>query len=329
MYLFWNLISILLAYVANFLVVLPGLILVIMIHGFYPIPYLDQVWALAMKGLMALPVPQNMLTALFAFYVVIATGAGLLGFVGGYFPPTRFLLRAAVGSKIPSPEQMNQIRAAMDYISRKSGMDCTGKFNYYVQDISVINAFASGVNDITVTTPALETLSTPMLAGVLAHEMGHHAHRDTRTLLMINGIAYLGMLSILLVRIVNALFFVLRYIPFLNFVAAIFISVLNICLMIAGIIQRIPYAFFNVFCSRRIENAADAYTVKLGMGEEFIDSMQWMLDKGGDVSWFMSFFSDHPRVKSRIAHVKKLMEKRNRNEVTAAASPAGTVSSQG
>ena len=154
-YLFWNLISILLAYVANFLVVLPGLILVIMIHGFYPIPYLDQVWALAMKGLMALPVPQNMLTALFAFYVVIATGAGLLGFVGGYFPPTRFLLRAAVGSKIPSPEQMNQIRAAMDYISRKSGMDCTGKFNYYVQDISVINAFASGVTDITATPPSL------------------------------------------------------------------------------------------------------------------------------------------------------------------------------
>lgn len=329
MYLIWNLISILLAYAANFFVVLPGLILVFLIHGFYPIPFLDQLAALIAKGLMALPIPQNPLTAIIGFYVAIATAAGLLGFVGGYFPPTRFLMRASAGCKIPEPEQLDQIRAAMDYISRKSGMDCTGKFNYYVQDIPVFNAFASGVNDIIVTTTALKNLNTPMLAGVLAHEMGHHAHGDTRTLLMINGIAYLGALSILLVRIVNALFFVLRYIPFLNFVAAIFISVLNICLVIAGIIQRIPYAFFSVFCSRRIENAADAYTVKLGMGEEFIDSMQWMLDKGGDVSWFMSFFSDHPRSKSRITHVKKLMEKQNQKETAAMTAAAGIDSSKG
>lgn len=90
MYFVWNLISILLAYAANFLVVLPGLILLSLIHGFHPIPFLDELWNLGIKGLMALPVPQNMLTAIIAFYVVIATIAGLFGFVGGLFPSDSF-----------------------------------------------------------------------------------------------------------------------------------------------------------------------------------------------------------------------------------------------
>lgn len=328
MYFVWNLISILLVYAANFLVVLPGLILLSLIHGFHPIPFLDELWNLGIKGLMALSVPQNMLTAIIAFYVVIATIAGLFGFVGGYFPPTRFIQRIALGCRIPSPEQLDQIRAAMDYISRRSGMDWTGKFNYYVQNDLDLNAFASGVRDITVTTGALAEMDTPRLAGVLAHEMGHHAHGDTRTLLFIQGISYLGQLSIFMVRILNALFLVLKYIPFLNFVAAIFISILNICLTIACLIQRIPYAFFNLFCTRRIENAADTYTVKLGMGEEFIDAMQWIMDKGGDVSWFMSFFSDHPRSKRRIARVKKLMEKQKQKDAAAMTTAAEIDSSK-
>lgn len=309
MYLIWNLMSILLAYTVNFFVFIPGLILVSLIHGFYPIRPLEQLWELVIKVLITLSLPLNMLSVLIGFYIVIATASGLIGFVAGYFPPTRFIQRMALGFRIPSPEQLDKIRAAMDYISERSGMNFTGKFNYYVQSDPNPNALASGKNDITVTTGAIQELDVPLLAGVLAHEMGHHAHGDTRTLLFINGISYLSMLSITLIRIANYLLLVLRYIPFLNFVAAIFVMFLNICLMVAVVIQRIPYAFFNVFCSRQIENAADAYTVRIGMGEEFIAAMQWILARVGEVPWYTALFTDHPRTKSRISHVRKLMEK--------------------
>ena len=72
----------------------------------------------------------------------------------------------------------------------EKGIDTT-KYKYFVSSCSEINAFASGAKDITITQPMLSAFSVKELAGIIAHEMGHHQNGDILFLICLMGLVFL------------------------------------------------------------------------------------------------------------------------------------------
>lgn len=63
----------------------------------------------------------------------------------------------------------------------------------------------------------------------------------------------------------------------------------------------------NLF-SRKIESEADAYAIKIGLGNELIDGLYRLYYFYGNDPWWVIPFSDHPRLMGRIKKLQKRIE---------------------
>lgn len=303
MYIVWNLLSVLLAYASCFIIVAPFVMLSAGV-----VPY-DRIAPYVNEFLTALGIPVTFLSTLVVYYVIDVTIVAVVGLLLYLLPPTRWIFRFFSGYRKPTAEQMQRIKEAVDYMSARSGKDMASRYRYFIWRMNDINACAYGYNEIAVTPLALHELTTAELAGLLAHEAGHHVHGDTKSNLLICFLYTLFNICSTLIYITVMICNVLRLLPVVGIAFVIFGLALNVLQLIAGLIQRIPAAFLQVTCSRQIEAAADAYAVKIGLGEELKSVLHLLLKIYGDAPWFLVPFLDHPRDKNRIRHIEKLMEK--------------------
>ena len=183
---------------------------------------------------------------------------------------------------------------------------------YIVEDEDDPNAFATGRRTVCVTKGLLR-YPDRYIKAVLAHEFGHLVHKDTDAILIIA----VGNL------IVNIFFFICRVftkilttmiVILFGFVSKsavltisawiykIFIDFLLITLM--GIWTRIG-VLLCLYSSRKNENKADEFSMKLGFGIELCEFLDGLGASHARGLW-AALNSSHPSNDSRIAYLQEL-----------------------
>ncbi|MFJ3210151.1 M48 family metalloprotease [Streptomyces flaveolus] len=88
-------------------------------------------------------------------------------------PCERLLARRLFGLRYPTVEEDRKLRFVWHEITARAGVDAS-TYQLWVEDSDDVNAMAAAGHIVGVTSHSLRRLPSAQLAGVLAHELGHH-----------------------------------------------------------------------------------------------------------------------------------------------------------
>ena len=97
----------------------------------------------------------------------------LSGALAFHRPCERLMARWWFGLRYPTPEEDRKLRSVWHEVTVRAGVDGRA-YQLWVEDSTQINAMAVAGHLVGVTRHSLSTLPSAQLAGVLAHELGHH-----------------------------------------------------------------------------------------------------------------------------------------------------------
>lgn len=305
----WLVIDFILNLLINMIIIFPVFAIA---KELFPVPGIDSFWCSALP-LLHIPINKNSIfIAELASLILLV--CFLWGFVFPYFPVTRFFQRILRGQSKPIPLEQEKINAITNYMEEK-GIDTT-KYKYFVSSCSEINAFASGAKDITITQPMLSAFSVKELAGIIAHEMGHHQNGDILFFNLSYGVSILNIFCIRILYLIIFLLNIFRFFPFIQIFTILIAFIISIFLNIYTFLIFYPSRLLSNFFNRKIESKSDVYATKIGLGNELIDGLYRLYYFYGKDPWWTIPFSDHPRLMSRIKKLQKRMEKMNQDFYT-------------
>lgn len=297
----WNVLNLFLMFFVNMVIIVPVMVVA---RSFIQTPDVDM---FVLKGLALLfhEVTPNMVL-LTEITGVVAASCLIWTMVLPNFPVTRSIMRSVMNFEEPTEEEQAKINKAWDVLESRA---VVSRKNYqcFVWKINAWNAISCGANDIAISGILLRDFSPEQLAGIMAHEIGHHVHGDIKYQNIINGMTFVSNVCVKILVVLRFVLDVLRIIPFLGWFTAILSFSISIFFALYSYLIVFPARFFNSFFTRRNEYAADAYAVKLGLGNELISGMNEIIKVERKMHWWEVFLSDHPRTKSRIKAAKKKM----------------------
>lgn len=302
-------IQVLLTYIVNVIIVFIFFpILESVVQYIYPFS-----WAWLMKPLQ--------LADKLEVYIVIAVALPIIVAIGLFLPPFSWIAHAMQGERKPTAEESAYLEPLFEKLCSYSGVKCDS-LTVRMRNDEDINAFASGINHITIHTGALSGLDKRHLLGVLAHELGHLRNRDTIYLTITYAMDRLGQLILNLVILLNGALNILALIPIVNIVIRIIQIVLLVMIAAVEYVLRLPKWITYYFDSRRREYAADAYAVSIGLGRELREGLVALglatdqigiLETGElydreSTGFFSRLFITHPKMIKRIQRIDEGIE---------------------
>ena len=254
-------------------------------------------------------------------YIVLSIALPIIVAIGLFLPPFSWIAHAMQGERKPIAEESAYLEPLFEKLCSYSGVK-RDSLTVRMRNDEDINAFASGINHITIYTGALRALSEDQLVGVLAHELGHLRNRDTIYLTITYAMDRLGQLILNLVILLNGSLNILALIPIVNIVIRIIQIVLLVMIAAVEYVLRLPKWITYYFDSRRREYAADAYAVSIGLGRELRDglvSLGLATDQIGiletgelydreSTGFFSRLFITHPKMIKRIQRIDEGIE---------------------
>ena len=111
-------------------------------------------------------------------YIVLSIALPIIVAIGLFLPPFSWIAHLLQGERKPSAGEAEYIEPLLEELCTRSGVS-RNTLTLRMRTDEDINAFASGINHITIYTGALSGLDERHLLGVLAHELGHLRNRDT------------------------------------------------------------------------------------------------------------------------------------------------------
>ena len=254
-------------------------------------------------------------------YIVLSIALPIIVAIGLFLPPFSWLAHWLQGERKPNVGEAEYIEPLLEELCTRSGVS-RNTLTLRMRTDEDINAFASGINHITIYTGALSGLDERHLLGVLAHELGHLRNRDTIYLTITYAMDRLGQLILNLVILLNGALNILALIPIVNIVIRIIQIVLLVMIAAVEYVLRLPKWITYYFDSRRREYAADAYAVSIGLGRELREGLIalglateqiGMLETGElydreSTGFFSRLFITHPKMIKRIQHIDEGIE---------------------
>ena len=254
-------------------------------------------------------------------YIVLSIALPIIVAIGLFLPPFSWLAHLLHGERKPSAGEAEYIEPLLEELCTRSGVS-RNTLTLRMRTDEDINAFASGINHITIHTGALSGLDKRHLLGVLAHELGHLRNRDTIYLTITYAMDRLGQLILNLVILLNGALNILALIPIVNIVIRIIQIVLLVMIAAVEYVLRLPKWITYYFDSRRREYAADAYAVSIGLGRELREGLValglateqiGMLETGElydreSTGFFSRLFITHPKMIKRIQRIDEGIE---------------------
>ena len=254
-------------------------------------------------------------------YIVLSIALPIIVAIGLFLPPFSWLAHLLQGERKPSAVEAEYIEPLLEELCTRSGVS-RNTLTLRMRTDEDINAFASGINHITIHTGALSGLDKRHLLGVLAHELGHLRNRDTIYLTITYAMDRLGQLILNLVILLNGALNILALIPIVNIVIRIIQIVLLVMIAAVEYVLRLPKWITYYFDSRRREYAADAYAVSISLGRELRDGLVslglatdqiGMLETGElydreSTGFFSRLFITHPKMIKRIQRIDEGIE---------------------
>ena len=254
-------------------------------------------------------------------YIVLSIALPIIVAIGLFLPPFSWLAHLLQGERKPSAVEAEYIEPLLEELCTRSGVS-RNTLTLRMRTDEDINAFASGINHITIYTGALSGLDERHLLGVLAHELGHLRNRDTIYLTITYAMDRLGQLILNLVILLNGALNILALIPIVNIVIRIIQIVLLVMIAAVEYVLRLPKWITYYFDSRRREYAADAYAVSIGLGRELREGLVALglateqigiLETGElydreSTGFFSRLFITHPKMIKRIQRIDEGIE---------------------
>lgn len=254
-------------------------------------------------------------------YIVLSIALPIIVAIGLFLPPFSWLAHWLQGERKPNVGEAEYIEPLLEELCTRSGVS-RNTLTLRMRTDEDINAFASGINHITIYTGALSGLDERHLLGVLAHELGHLRNRDTIYLTITYAMDRLGQLILNLVILLNGALNILALIPIVNIVIRIIQIVLLVMIAAVEYVLRLPKWVTYYFDSRRREYAADAYAVSIGLGRELREGLValglateqiGMLETGElydreSTGFFSRLFITHPKMIKRIQRIDEGIE---------------------
>lgn len=254
-------------------------------------------------------------------YIVLSIALPIIVAIGLFLPPFSWLAHWLQGERKPNVGEAEYIEPLLEELCTRSGVS-RNTLTLRMRTDEDINAFASGINHITIYTGALSGLDERHLLGVLAHELGHLRNRDTIYLTITYAMDRLGQLILNLVILLNGALNILALIPIVNIVIRIIQIVLLVMIAAVEYVLRLPKWITYYFDSRRREYAAAAYAVSIGLGRELREGLIalglateqiGMLETGElydreSTGFFSRLFITHPKMIKRIQRIDEGIE---------------------
>jgi Zn-dependent protease with chaperone function len=289
----------------------------------------------ALVGL-ALHLPQVLASTVVVFaasYVLEALGGppwwlplGSWALSGGlvfHRPCERLLARWLFGLRYPTPQESYTLRAVWGEVSARAGVNGEA-YQLWVQDSEEINAMATAGHIVSVTSRSLRTLAPSRLAGVLAHELGHHTRGHAWSTLLSFWYALPGRLTWrLLLRLASRIGSMSAGATIIT-VALLGAAVITLATMTYGLIfLPLLTPCLMAAVSRRSELRADKHAASLGfapqlmavLGEECSQKGTGRADRAvlgspqGKESMIARLLASHPDVHTRLHHLQVRRER--------------------
>lgn len=252
--------------------------------------------------------------------VLLGLGAYLLSLFIALSPVGEWLLRVQNGcKKMTSMEDIERFEPLFREVYSQAKManpELPNDIKMFISDSAEPNAFATGRRTVCVT-KGLMSYTDEQIKGVLAHEFGHLAHKDTDAILIVS----VGNM------IISAIFLLIRIISNISFgIAKIFTlfmgdnagSIFGFLFMCLGklaadfILAALMWIWTKLgvllcmYSSRQNEYAADEYAFNCGYGYDLQQVLESFGNGSGSTGLFSALVSSHPDTYKRIARLQKL-----------------------
>lgn len=302
----WNVLSMILYFAVSILTVYPVINIAhwMLPHSAYQNPYVHQVLLAVYTSLGYMHIPQTEVNADILMSVLLLLFVGVVnGLIFPRIPGLKHISFMLRGEYVPIQEEKEKMDSVKKYVEEKSGQTLDG-WEFYVSNWQSYNAYTTGYKHIAITQPMLDHFPVPAIAGVVAHEMGHYMHGDTKAIGVSVSFLLVGNLCFDIIRWAAKLLNLLRFIPVLGLLTIFMSIILSLFLRAYNVFVRIPFFVVNFF-ARRIEFAADSYAAELNLGSELIWGLDILRKIAGDGTGWSALFSDHPNVAPRIEKLKQ------------------------
>jgi len=223
------------------------------------------------------------------------------------------VLAPVVDGRAPTASEWNRLNPIWDSVCARAGLR-GDRFVLRVVDSDDLNAFACGGHLVLVTTFAIDHLSDEQLAGVLAHEVGHHLGLHTVALTATHWlslpIAQLARLAFRLQNIATAA--TQAFVAHSSALTAL-------GRVLAGSARGVAWALLSVvYASDAISNLvahrgefdADRCAIQMGFGAPLAAALREVVALGHGqraVGWRARLSTAHPAARTRIARIEAIL----------------------
>lgn len=242
----------------------------------------------------------------------------LMSVVIAVSPIGEFILRLQTGCReIKRQDYLDRLNPLFEEVYKKAkekNPNLPDDIKFFMSKDKEPNAFATGRKTICMTEGLLD-YSDEEIKGILGHEFGHLAHKDTDAILVVEvgNLIVTGIFVAfrLLVKIITLIFHLLFSIVSSSF-AEIFVSAITRVLIdfLLVAVMTIWTKLGTLIClhsSRKNEFEADEYCCSLGYGEKLCAALDKMDNiKGGKSTLWATLNSTHPDTDERIAKMQAL-----------------------
>lgn len=223
------------------------------------------------------------------------------------------VLTRLLGARHPEPAELRIIEPIWRDLATRANLP-QASFAVRVVDSPELNAYACGGRLLVVTTFAIETLTPPQLAGVLAHELSHHLGWHTAALTVGH---WLSLPVVALARVGFFLQNVARAAT--DSFARDSAALTAVGHLLATLLTAVSWLFLAaLYASDALSNLvghssefeADRRAVRMGYGRPLAEALRAVIRQGGGqraVGWRARLAASHPPARTRVARIEAML----------------------
>jgi len=227
----------------------------------------------------------------------------------------KFLTKESVRDEQDVIDRLEPLFREVYYKAKKANPMISSDVRLFINDDEAPNAFATGRKTVCVTRGLL-SMTDDQIRATLGHEFGHLSHKDTDRILVVSvgntvitGIMFLFQIGVIIGDIIMQVAAV-----FTGDDEGFFISIMStiskvITLVLIRGFMKVWSALGVALCmktSRGNEYLADAFSFKLGYGDELCSMLASLGGGEKPVGLFANLASSHPASSDRIARLQAM-----------------------
>lgn len=235
-------------------------------------------------------------------------------------PIGEWVLRVQNGcKKITNPEYISRLEPIFREVysqAKALNPELPNDIKMFMSDSDEPNAFATGRKTVCVTRGLLN-YSDQQIKGVLGHEFGHLAHKDTDSILVVAvGNLIISVIFVLIRVFANIFMGIGQFITAImsrsigGVIAALFIGIGRAIADFILVLLMRAWTQIGVwlcmYSSRKNEYEADEYAFNCGYGEELCQVLESFGSAKGATGLFAALVSSHPQNYDRINKLRSL-----------------------